>query len=191
MPANLRSSRRAEALRIDIVLDPVNVIAGLDTDQCQHGAAIDPSIRCYGCRTSPERIHVAVSTSWPGLSGPPAAALSWCRWPDEPGHDVKEGHRAGKRLTKRRKSFRRCTTTVGSGRRMALWGHPLRHRCRPRSMISSVYSRYVIPTASARSSRRRAISRGGVFQAFLCARRQQYARHPSFGSSGSSSGPPL
>ena len=66
------------------------------------------------------------------------------------------------------------------------------HRCRPRSRISSVYSRYVIPRASARSSRRSAISRGGVFHAFLCARRQQYDRPALARIPGrSSGGPPL
>src|SRR5437867_1874179 len=48
-----------------------------------------------------------------------------------------------------------------------------------------------MPSSSARARRRRAISRGGVFQARLCAFFQQNSRQDSPGSGGSSGGPPL
>ena len=49
-----------------------------------------------------------------------------------------------------------------------------------------------MPSASARASRASAISRGGVFQARRCARRQHQLRHEAAPvSSSSSGGPPL
>ena len=56
----------------------------------------------------------------------------------------------------------------------------------------NVYARNSFPRGRRpRSSRRNAISRGGVFHAAFRALFQQYSRQPSFGSGSSSGGPPL
>jgi hypothetical protein len=65
-----------------------------------------------------------------------------------------------------------------------------RSRMPPALQISKAYSLSLIPATSARAGRRIAISRAG-FRADRRGRRQQYRRQASFGTFGSSGGPPL